>query len=157
MRVKTLAYAVAALAAGVASSLSQTVAAEPARATVPVIVKKGTIGLDLVETTPFVFKGKVYRLEWFRNGDILRIVDRNTGQEISRFGANYRFPCAYVEGDTVYVVGTKTTHDWYGDVLTMFLSKDLKSWTERPLFHQPGIGICNTSLCKKDDVYVMSI
>ena len=32
----------------------------------PIIVKKGTLGLDLCETTPFVFHDHLYRLEWFR-------------------------------------------------------------------------------------------
>ena len=39
----------------------------------PLITKKGTLGLDLCETTPFVFRDRLYRLEWFRNGSILRI------------------------------------------------------------------------------------
>ena len=98
----------------------------------PVIVKKGTLGLDLCETTPFVFHDHLYRLEWFRNGSILRIMDHDTHREVCRFGPKHRFPCAYVEGDTVYVVGTKETHGWYGDTLTMFVSKDLTNWTERP-------------------------
>ena len=52
-------------------------AAEPPKAASqrPVIEKKGTMGLDLVETTPFVFKDKLYRLEWFRNESVLRIMD----------------------------------------------------------------------------------
>lgn len=30
----------------------------------PRIVKKGTVDLDLCETTPLVFKGRLYRMEW---------------------------------------------------------------------------------------------
>jgi len=123
----------------------------------PVIVKKGTLGLDLCETTPFVFHDHLYRLEWFRNGSILRIMDHDTHREVSRFGPKHRFPCAYVKGDTVYVVGTKETHGWYGDTLTMFLSQDLTNWTERTAFHHSGMGICNTSVCKTRDGYAMSI
>lgn len=123
----------------------------------PVIIKKGTLGLDLCESTPFVFHGKVYRLEWFRNGSYLRIMDRDTHKEVSRFGEKHRFPCAYVEGDTVYVIGTKETAEWCGNVLTMFISKDMKNWTERTAFTIEGNNICNTSLCKIGDRYVMSI
>ena len=123
----------------------------------PRITKLGTIDVDLVETTPIVFHNKLYRLEWFRSGSILRIMDHDTHREVSRFGAKHRFPCALVEGDTAYVVGTKETHGWYGDTLTMFTSKDLKNWTECPSFNKSGMGICNTSLCKTGDGYVMSI
>jgi len=120
-------------------------------------VKKGTLGLDLCESTPFVFHGKLCRLEWFRNGSTLRIMDHDTHREMSRFGAKHRFPCAFVTKDTVLVVGTKETHEWYGDTLTEFMSKDLVTWTERVLFNKPGMGICNTSLCHAGDRYVMSI
>jgi hypothetical protein len=129
----------------------------PGRQAKPVIQKRGTIDLDLVETTPFVFEGKVYRLEWMRAGSYLRIIDRETGKEVSRFGSKHRFPCAYVGGDTVYVVGTKEDRGWYGNTLTMFISKDLANWTERVIFSAPDYGLCNTSLCKTDDRYVMSI
>lgn len=156
MSVKALAFALAVMAAGAASILSQT-AAEPVRPKPPVIVKRGTLGLDLCETTPFVFRDKVYRLEWFRNGSVLRIMDRDSGQEISRFGAKHRFPCAYVGGDTVYVAATKETHEWTGDTLTLFTSKDLKNWNERIIFKHPqGKPFCNTSLCKADGRFVMS-
>ena len=123
----------------------------------PRIEKHGTLDLDLVETTPFVFQGRVYRLEWFRNGGCLRIVERGTGRELSRFGAQHRFPCAYVEKGTVYVVGTKETKGWHGDTLTLFTSRNLVRWEERLLFHDPAIGICNTSLCRAKGRYVMSI
>ncbi len=123
----------------------------------PVIVKKGAIDQDLCETTPFVFHGTLYRLEWFRSGSILRIMEHDTGRELARFGEKHRFPCAYVEGDTVYVIGTKETAGWCGNVLTLFTSKDLTRWSERPAFTIKDNNICNTSLCKAGDRYVMSI
>lgn len=131
------------------------------------IRKTGTIDCDVVETTPFEFQNSFYHLEWVRpenalamkenSQGYLRIVDRSTGNEVSRFGANCRFPCAYAERDFVAVVGTKVDHGWYGNTLTMFTSKDLKNWTERPIFSNPDYGLCNTSLCKAGDRYVLSI
>jgi alpha-L-fucosidase len=153
----SVALCLTALAGGVALSFSQTAASGPARSATPVIVKKGTIGIDLVEATPFVFKDKVYRLEWFRSGSVLRIVDRDSGQEISRFGPKHRFGCAYVNGDTVYVIGTKEDRGWFGNTLTLFTSKDLIHWDEQIAFQDKGYGICNTSICKADGRYVMSI
>jgi hypothetical protein len=123
----------------------------------PIIVKKGTIDLDLCETTPFVFHGKLYRLEWFRSGSYLRIMDHDTQTEVSRFGAHHRFPCAYAEGDTVYVIGTKEDRGWFGNTLTVFTSKDLLHWDEHVAFQDKDYGMCNTSVCKADGRYVMSI
>src|SRR6187399_2590416 len=84
----------------------------------PVIVKKGTVDLDLCETSPFVFKGKLYRLEWHRKASRLRIMDHDAQTEVSNFAPKHRFPCVFVEGDTVYVIGTKEDRGWFGNTLT---------------------------------------
>jgi alpha-L-fucosidase len=138
----------------VSTSPAEPVSVLPQR---PVITKTGTLGLDLCESTPFVFQGKVYRLEWFRNGSYLRIMDRDTHKEVSRFGQHHRFPCAYVKGDTVYVIGTKEDRGWFGNTLTLFTSKDLLHWDEQVAFQDKDYGICNTSVCKADGRFVMSI
>jgi len=137
-----------------ANSVPDKISSAPKR---PVIKKKGTLGLDLCESTPFVFHGKLYRLEWFRNGGYQRIMDHDTHKEVSHFGDKHRFASAYVEGNTVYVVGTKETAGWCGNVLTMFTSTDLKNWTQRTAFTIKDYNICNTSICKTNDRYVMSI
>jgi alpha-L-fucosidase len=126
------------------------------KAQAAVIVKKGTIDLDLVETTPFVFKGRLYRMESHRRDDNLRIMDHDSQSEVCHFGAGHRFACAYAEGDTVYVVGTKATAGWTGDTLTMFTSRDLKTWEEQTIFCSHGDNFCNTTLCKAGERYVMA-
>lgn len=124
---------------------------------VPQIVKKGVIAADLCETTPFVFKGKVYRLEWHRKANRLRIMDRDAQTEVSNFGKKHAFSCAFVDGDTVHVFGTLQTQRWTGDILTQFTSKDLVNWEERVIFKHPqGKPFCNTTVCKADGRYVMS-
>jgi hypothetical protein len=144
----------------------------------PVITKKGTVDLDLCETTPFVFNGKAYRLEWDRPGrnkgnDDLRIRDQFSNDVMSHFGTGHRFPCAFVKDDTVYVYGTKKEPGWYaGYTLTLFTSKDLLNWEESTVLDNHGKpdtaqgistnakaawGFCNTSVCKAGDRYVMSI
>lgn len=150
----------ACLIAVVVFAAAAATAATPRR---PKINKLGTIQCDLVETTPFVFGGKVYRLEWVRTSykgnrlgkDYLHVVERGTGREVSAFGEGYRFPCAYVEGETVYVAGTKTEHRWYGHTVTIFASKDLKTWRPWTALSDPKYGICNTSICKAGGKYVM--
>jgi hypothetical protein len=123
----------------------------------PVIVKKGTIDLDLCETTPFVLKDKLYRLEWHRNAKRLRIMDPAAQTEVSHFGDKHRFPCAFVEGDTVYVIGTTEDKEWCGTTLTLFTSKDLTNWNEQVAYQNTGFRMCNTSICKADGRYVMSV
>jgi len=126
----------------------------------PVIEKLGTIDCDLVETTPFVFRGKVYRLEWVRTNyrgnrlgkNYLRLVERDSGQEVSAFGEDHCFACAYVEEDTVYVAGTKYPE---AHRITLFASQDLHHWEQWTAFDDPKYGIFNTSLCRADDRYVL--
>ncbi|MCY2931444.1 MAG: hypothetical protein NTV86_18535 [Planctomycetota bacterium] len=129
----------------------------PARPRRPIIVKTGTLGLDLCESTPFVLHGKVYRLEWFRNGSVLRVMDRDAHKEVSRFGPSHRFPCAFVRDDTVYVIATREDLGWHGYTLTLFTSKDLIHWHEEVAFQDKDYGLCNTSVCRADGRYVMSI
>jgi len=131
----------------------------------PVIIKKGTISCDVVEATPFVYNDKVYRLEWVRTKNkhntkgisYLHIVDHETGEEISTFGERHRFPCAYVEDNTVYVVGTYENLEWHGTILDMYVSKDLKNWEKRRIYDAPKElhQICNTSLCKTNTGYAL--
>ncbi len=123
----------------------------------PLITKLGTIDLDLCETSPFVFKGKLYRLEWHRKAGRLRIMDHDTRAEVSHFGNKHRFPCVFVDGDTVHVYGTKEDRGWFGNTLTVFTSKDLVNWKEETAFSDKDFGICNTSVCKAGDRYLMSI
>ena len=127
----------------------------------PKITKLGTIDCDLVETTPIVFRGRVYRCEWVRTTyagnllkqDYIRLVDRETGRVTAPFGRGYMFASAYVEGGTVYVTGTRKTRQ--GDQIRMFASSDLEHWEEWTVFDQPGFGLFNTSLCKAGEGYVL--
>ena len=131
----------------------------------PRIRKLGTIDCDLVETTPFVFGGKIYRLEWVRTSyrrnrlgkDYLRIVERDTGREVSAFGEGHTFSCALVDGDTVYVSGSKPQPHLarHAFVVTLFASQDLKTWTQWTALDDPKYGLLNTSLCKAGRQYVM--
>jgi len=135
----------------------------------PLIRKLGTVDCDLVEATPVVFQGRVYRFEWARKGyakhlhpgetwaegGYFRFVDHATGEPTPPFGHGYAFGSAFVEGETVYVTGTSTEAGWTGRRVRMFASKDLKSWEQWDALNLDGFGICNTSLCKADDQYVL--
>lgn len=126
----------------------------------PKIEKLGTIDINLVETTPIVFKGKAYRFEYVRKnywnnttGDsYFRFVDQKTGKPGPAFAKGYHLGSAFVDSDTVYVTGVKI---WDTSGIDMFVSKDLTNWQHRKVFDRPGVGIFNTSVCKADDYYVL--
>lgn len=126
----------------------------------PTIEKLGTIDCDLVETTPIVFKDKLYRFEYVSEryrgnttGDsYFRFVDQETGDPSSPFAAGYHLGNVYVEDDILYVSGTDI---WDGEKVDLFISDDMRQWEHRPALNLPGYGIFNTSLCKADDQYIL--
>ena len=135
--------------------------AGPARPEKPRIKKLGTIDCDLVETTPIVFHGRLYRFEYVRTryqsnttGDsYFRFIDVATGRPTPSFAAGHNLGSALVDGDTVYVYGVK---GWGTETIHVFWSKDLKTWSSGTALHQPGWGIYNTSVCKAPGRYVMA-
>jgi len=124
----------------------------------PRIDKLGTIDADLVEATPVVFKGRLYRFEWVRKGywsnelrdDYFRLVDHATGRAGPAFAHGHEFGSAFVDGKTIYVTGTRNRNR-----VQMFASKDLKSWESWPVLNEPQFGVFNTSLCKAGREYVL--
>ena len=130
------------------------------KATKPKIEKLGTIDINLVETTPIVFKGKVYRFEYVRKnywnnttGDsYFRFVDHQTGKPGPAFAKGHHLGSAFVDNDTVYVTGVTI---WDASGIDMFVSKDIVNWEHRKVMDRPGLGVFNTSVCKADDNYVL--
>ncbi len=136
-----------------------TVAAEEKKQSA--IVKSGTIDLDLVETTPIVFRGKLYRFESVRtryrgnklNMPYFRLVDVSTNQPLPPFAQGHDLGCAIVKGDTVYVFGTP---GWGSPAIDLFWSKDLKTWKSKRVLELAGWKLYNTSVCVADGRYVMA-
>lgn len=126
----------------------------------PVIRKLGTIDVDIVETTPIVWQGQVWRFEWIRPGThgqtnvpgYFRFRNRETGAVTASFASGYQFGSAFVENGVVYVTGTPPARSH----LDIFVSQDLKTWEERPVINDPKYGIFNTSLWKAGDEYVLA-
>ncbi len=123
--------------------------------------KQGTIAVDIVETTPIVWKNRLYRFEWYRNWKASRtagwyhFVDMENGSTTTPFAHSYAFGSAYAENDVMYVVGTKS---WGCNVIDMFVSDDLKKWNSYNILTLPENWTCyNTSLCKGNNRYVLAI
>jgi hypothetical protein len=139
--------------------LAAAYAAEPRQR--PIITKLGTIDLDLVETTPVVFGGRLLRFEYVRAGyyanktgdSYFRFVDVATGQPTPAFAKGWHLGCAFAEGRTMYVFGVDK---WGGSRVQLFRSTDLKQWESHPLFDIPKWELYNTSVCKADGRFVMA-
>lgn len=128
----------------------------------PLITKLGTIDCDMVETTPIVFRDRLYRFEYVRrnypqnrsSGSYFRFIDVESGQPTPAFAEEHHLGSAYVQGDAVYVYGAVGT--WGSDKLRVFWSKDPTTWSSRLALSLPGWEIFNTSVCKGDGPYVMA-
>lgn len=126
----------------------------------PLIVKKGTIDCDLVETSPVVFNNKVYRYEYVRphywnnhTGDsYFRFIDHETGEPTASFAKGFHLGSAFVDNNTVYVTAVNI---WDGEEIHIFSSTDMKNWDHWMAFKLPGYGIFNTSMTKAGNKYVL--
>ena len=131
--------------------------------TKPVIRKVGTIDTDMVETTPLVLDGRLYRFEYVRQqypGNkegtaYFRLKDCLTGACTPPFAYNHHLGSAYAEDGKVYAYGIDER--WGRDTINVFVSGDLKNWEKRTALKLPGWELYNTSVCKGRDGYVMAL
>ncbi len=127
----------------------------------PLIRKLGTIDCDLVETTPLVYQGRLYRFEYVRpdykpnqTGDTyFRFVDVETGEVTPGFAVGFHLGSAYATEDTVYAYGVTR---WGRPDVYVFWSKDLITWSSQLALTTPGWGIYNTSVCLANGRYIMA-
>jgi len=126
----------------------------------PQISKLGTIDLDLVETTPVVFKDKLYRFEYVRPGywandtgdSYFRFVEHDSGRPSEAFAHGYHLGNVMVQEDRLYVTATDI---WDGERVDIFCSRDMERWESWNALDLPGYGLFNTSLCRADDQHVL--
>lgn len=124
----------------------------------PLIRKLGTLDLDLVETTPVVFGGRLYRFEWVRDGywnnqrktNYFRFVDHESGEAGPPFADGHEFGSAFVHDGQMIVSGTQGR-----DRVNIFLSRDLRTWEQRPAIGDGRYGIFNTSMTRAGDEFVL--
>ncbi|NLF01324.1 MAG: hypothetical protein GX601_10145 [Anaerolineales bacterium] len=126
----------------------------------PTIVKLGTLDCDLVETTPVVFRDRLYRFEYVRSqywgnptGDsYFRFIDCETGRAGQPFAAGYHMGNVMAANDMLYVTATDI---WDGERVDIFASRDMEHWEVWNALTLPGYGIFNTSLCPAAGGYVL--
>lgn len=132
----------------------------------PEIKKLGAVSPNC-ESTPFVFNGRLFRLENMtpeagsdpKTPYCAIIRDREKGEILSIIGGDCYFYSLYQEAGTVFVIGTKLGDAPYpmGETLILFESTDLIYWKRRELLTNPGWSFFNTSLTKGPDGYVLAV
>ena len=140
----------------------------------PDIRKLGTVECrNIVETTPVVIGGELYRFEvvrtesftsacppthWRRLPDepCLRFVHVATGRPTPHFAYGHTFGFPLVEEGTVYVV-TGSRPYWGSDGLVFYRSRDLLHWEAYASVSLPGYKIYNMNIAKRDGVYTLLI
>jgi len=138
----------------------------------PLIRKLGTIGCNnIVETTPIVFRGELYRFEVVRrksfttgsrvqhwsdlqDSPCLRFIHVRSNTSTALFAEDHTFGFPFVVGDGMHVV-TCAGRDWGSDTLHFFRSDDLEHWELYNEFHLPGWRIFNTNVAFKDGAYTL--
>lgn len=131
----------------------------------PKIRKMGAVSPN-GESTPFVWNGRLMRLELADPAHgtdancslAVKAIIRNTetGNIISSFGEGCYYYSAYQEDGKLYVIGTVSKIPGLsGDSFRIFESSDLKSWKSRKLLSNEGWNYFNTSLTKGPDGYVL--
>ena len=102
----------------------------------PRVTKLGAVS-PCGESTPFVFRDRLYRLELCdatRGVDpaapvCALIRDRETGEVLSRLAQDCYYHSLYQEGDTTFVLGTRSAGgSRAGDTIRIFESRDLVHW-----------------------------
>ncbi|MBP3323120.1 MAG: hypothetical protein J6M16_02895 [Clostridia bacterium] len=138
------------------------------------LVKKGSVKLNVVETTPVVWGERLLRFEWLRNfgwgssGQLAsgvnqrergcyHFVDHFTEEEVgAEFAFDHSFGACYNKDGTMYVIGVEGGGG--GNQLNTFLSTDLINWEKHPCLTFPeDINLFNTSICKAEDKFVLAI
>lgn len=135
------------------------------------IRKLGTIDYQLVETTPFVFGGRLILLETILEDypqnhtgkRYLRCRDVESGRIYPAFGWFHSFASAYTEDGVgwVFAANENITGRYFnpdgGKYVQVFRSEDLHDWAEISRFDAQNEGrVWNTSVCKSEDHYVMA-
>ena len=115
----------------------------------------------MMESTPVVFNGKLYRYEYIHEfyydnkigGTWFRFIDVETGEPTPAFAKGYYLGNAYVHDDIMYVYGIA---GWGNSHIQVFWSKDLETWESQPALESPGWGLYNNSVCEVDGRFIMA-
>ena len=117
----------------------------------------------MVETSPAVMGGKLWRFEWVRHGigqqywnnqrqtNYFRFRIPGTDEVTPPFADGHEFGSAFIHTNMAYVTGTQGRNR-----VNMFASRDLRTWQTWPVINDPRYGIFNTSICQAGGEFVLA-
>jgi len=131
------------------------------------IKKFGTLDIHVVETTPVVWKDKLYLMQWSRNScprnpekrNFHCLRDMENGTFIAKHAYDHIFGSAYTENDVMYTFAIDNRNTELQNKISVFRSSDLENWEEKTAIEMPEEWtLFNTSVCRGGDGrYVMAI
>lgn len=117
---------------------------------------------DMCEISPFVWQGELMEMVCVRPGSggttedyHLDIRKADSKEVLAVFATGYGLASAFVDGDTFYAVASRFADANWNDV-TLFSSKDFKTWEQRVIIQQENEHLFNSTLCKGPDGYVLA-
>ena len=126
-----------------------------------VLTDRKLIVPDMCEVSPFLWKGRLCRMECYRPGRggskkdyYLLLRDVRTGAEMGRFAVGYGLASCHVQNGVFHAFASRFEGNNWNDV-TLFQSRDLKTWKQKVVIKQENEHLFNSSVCKGPDGFVM--
>ncbi len=133
----------------------------------PVINKQGTVDINIVESNPVVFRGRLYRFEYIRHNKMVkhfrsnqtadsyfRFVDMENGNVSESFGHGLHMGNAFVWDNRIYVTAVE---GWGKSRFYQMESDDMKHWTTPVvILTNPLWKGYNTSVCRDSDGFMLT-
>jgi hypothetical protein len=117
---------------------------------------------DLCELSAVVWKDRLCHMICIRPGSggvkedyYLLLRDAETSEELARFAEGYGLASALVHDDTFYAFASRFEDGNWNDV-TMFSSRDLKTWEQQVAIVQENEHLFNSSVCVGPEGFVMA-
>lgn len=117
---------------------------------------------EVCEVAPIVWKNRLTLMKCLRPASggtkadyTISLEDVESGRELARFAEGYSLASALVHKGTLCVFASRFESGGWNDV-TMFKSKDLKSWEQKVVVKQEGEHLFNSSVCDMPNGFVMA-
>ena len=128
----------------------------------PVLRKESLVRTEMCEVTPVEWNGRLCIMDCVRPASggesteyYLCLRDAETSEELARFAEGYGLACAFVSDGIFYAFASRHEKNDWNDV-TVFYSKDLKTWESKVVITQEKEHLFNSSVCADADGFVMA-
>jgi len=117
---------------------------------------------EICEAAPVVWQGRLALMKCNRPASggtksdyFLTLEDVETERQLARFAEGYGLASALVQDGAMYVFASRYDAGGWNDV-TMFKSRDLRTWTQKVVIVQEKEHLFNSSVCRSENGFVMA-